>query len=98
ATAVPRAAAAAAAAGGARTAKPAAVGQTSPKTVAPKAAAPATAAPKAPAPKTAAVAPKPAAKPKEQFAAADADVPEFEISTAPQEWNPDADSQPGKKK
>ncbi len=98
ATAAPRAAAAAAAAGGARAAKPAAVGQTSPKTVAPKAAAPATAAPKAPAPKTAAVAPKTAAKPKAQFAAADADVPEFEISTAPQEWNPDADSQPGKKK
>jgi hypothetical protein len=26
------------------------------------------------------------------------DAPEFEISAAPQEWNPDADSQPGEKK
>jgi len=30
--------------------------------------------------------------------AADADAPEFEISAASQEWNPDADSQPGEKK
>ena len=31
-------------------------------------------------------------------AAADADAPEFEIFAASQEWNPDADSQPGEKK
>jgi len=37
-------------------------------------------------------------KPKAKFAAADADVAEFDVSAAPQEWNPDADSQPGKKK
>ena len=38
------------------------------------------------------------AVPRAKFAAANADVPEFEISDAPQEWNPDADSQPGKEK
>jgi hypothetical protein len=38
------------------------------------------------------------AKPKAKFAVANADVPEFEISADPQEWNPDADSQTGKKK
>ncbi len=43
-------------------------------------------------------APETAAKPKAKFAAADADVAEFDVSAAPQEWNPDADSQPGKKK
>jgi hypothetical protein len=32
---------------------------------------------------------------KVKFAAGDS--PEFEISAEPQEWNPDADSQPGKK-
>jgi hypothetical protein len=42
--------------------------------------------------------PKTAEKPKAKFAAADADVAEFDVSAAPQEWNPDADSQPGKKK
>jgi hypothetical protein len=93
--------AAAAAAAGARSAKPAEARQASPKTIAPKAtepkaAAPASASPKALAPKS--VAPAPGAKPKAKFAAANADVPEFEISAAPQEWNPDADSQPGKKK
>jgi hypothetical protein len=40
--------------------------------------------------------PEAAAKPKAKFAVANADAPEFEISTAP-EWNPDADSQPDKK-
>jgi hypothetical protein len=89
----PRAAAAAAA--GARAAKPAGVSQTAPKPVTPKAVAPTPAAPKPAAPKSAAL--SPAVKPKAKFAAANADVPEFEISTAPQEWNPDADSQPGKK-
>jgi len=39
-----------------------------------------------------------AANPKAKFAAAHADAPEFEISAAPQEWNPDAEAQPGKKK
>jgi hypothetical protein len=39
-----------------------------------------------------------AAKPKAKFAAADADVAEFDVAAGPQEWNPDADSQPGKKK
>src|SRR6202167_2006025 len=42
-------------------------------------------------------APEAAAKPKAKSAAADADVAEFDVSAAPQEWNPDADSQPGKK-
>jgi hypothetical protein len=110
--AVPRAAAAAAGAGGgAGAVKSAENRQTLPKAAAPKLAAPKLAAPKLAAPKiapAAAVAPKtaapkaapptPAAKPKAKFAAAGADVPEFEISAAPQEWNPDADSQPGKKK
>jgi hypothetical protein len=89
AAAAPRAMAAGAAAG-AGAAKPAAVSQTSPK-AAPKSVAPTRVAPKS-------AAPNPAAKPKAKFAAANADVPEFKISSAPQEWNPDADSQPGKKK
>jgi hypothetical protein len=42
--------------------------------------------------------PEATAKPKAKFAIAPADVPEFEISAATQEWNPDADSQPGGKK
>jgi hypothetical protein len=46
-------------------------------------------------PKTAS---EPAAPAKTKFTPATADVPEFEISAEPQEWNPDADSQPGKKK
>jgi len=95
ATAAPRAAAAAA---GANAAKPAQVTQTSPK-AAPKSVAPNSAVPKADAP---AAAPKsassPAVKPKAKFAVANADVPDFEISAEPQDWNPDADSQPGKKK
>jgi len=37
------------------------------------------------------------AKPEVKVDAAQAEVPEFEISAALQEWNPDADSQPGKK-
>ncbi len=41
--------------------------------------------------------PQPAHPPKAKFAVADAEAPEFEISAEPQEWNPDADSQPGKK-
>ena len=45
-----------------------------------------------------AVAAKTAAKPKAKFAVANADAAEFDVSAAPQEWNPDADSQPGKKK
>ena len=52
-------------------------------------------------PKTAVVkkaAPETAAKSKAKSAAANADVAEFDVSAAPQEWNPDADSQPGKKK
>jgi hypothetical protein len=52
--------------------------------------------PKTAVPKKAA--PEAAAKPKAKSAAADADVDEFDVSAAPQEWNPDADSQPGKKK
>jgi hypothetical protein len=89
-TAAPRTMAAAAAAG-AGAARPAAVSQTSPKAAAPKSVAPKPIAPKS-------AAPNPAAKPNTKFAAANADVPEFNISSAPQEWNPDADSQPGKKK
>jgi len=95
----PRAAAAAAAAGGARTAMPAA--PATPKAAAPRLATAATVASKTPVPKTLvpkAAAPQTSAKPKAKFAVANADVPEFEISTAPQEWNPDTDSQPGKKK
>jgi len=95
ATAAPQAMAAAAAAGGGA-AKPAAMSQTSPKAAAPKSVAPRPIAPQTAAPKSAA--PSPAAKLKAKFAAANADVPEFNISSAPQEWNPDADSQPGKKK
>jgi hypothetical protein len=102
----PRAAAAAA---GAQAAKPSA--PPTPKAAAPKVAAPkppvaATvsskpSAPKPSAPKAAApparAASQPAAKPKAKFAVANADAPEFEISGA-QEWNPDADAQPGQKK
>ncbi len=39
-----------------------------------------------------------AAQPAAKFAAASDDAPEFEVASAPEEWNPDADSQPGKKK
>ena len=38
------------------------------------------------------------AQPEAEFSVAAAEAPEFEISVAPQEWNPDEDSQPGKKK
>jgi hypothetical protein len=34
---------------------------------------------------------------EDQFTVSNEDAPEFEISAEPQEWNPDADSQPGKK-
>jgi hypothetical protein len=100
----PRAAAAAA---GARTAKPSAppAPAVPPKAAAPKPAGAAAVTSKPPAPKPAApkasapqkAAPQPAAKPKAKFAVANADAPEFEISSA-QEWNPDADAQPGQKK
>src|SRR5580698_7805838 len=46
----------------------------------------------------AAPAPTPAKPPEAKFAVAGAQAPEFEISVAPQEWNPDEDSQPGKAK
>jgi hypothetical protein len=39
-----------------------------------------------------------AAQPQAKFSVANAEAPEFEISVAPQEWNPDEDSQPGKGK
>jgi hypothetical protein len=91
--AAPRAAAAAA---GAKAAKPAEARQTSPKAAVPKPVAPKPAAPKPVA--SAPVAPQTASKPKAGFATANAEAPEFEISAAPEEWNPDADSQPGKKK
>jgi len=90
--AAPRAAAAAA---GAKAANPQA-SQTLPKSVATKSVAPKPVAPPAAAPKSAA--PNPALKAKAKFAVANADVPDFEISAEPQDWNPDADSQPGKKK
>ncbi len=102
ASAAPRAAAAAA---GAKAAKPQASqistksGASQPvptKPVATRPAAPKPVAAPAAAPKAAT--PSPAAKPKAKFAVANADAPEFEISAEPQEWNPDADSQPGKKK
>jgi hypothetical protein len=38
-----------------------------------------------------------AENPKAKFASAAADAPEFDISAATPEWNPDEDSQPGKK-
>jgi hypothetical protein len=38
------------------------------------------------------------AQPQAEFSVAAAEAPEFEISVAPQEWNPDEDSQPGKGK
>jgi hypothetical protein len=104
----PRAAAAAAGAG-AGGAKPST--SPAPNAAAPKAAAakPATgaaiaskpSAPKLATPQKAAApqkaAPQTAAKPQAKSAAANADAPEFEISSAP-EWNPDADSQTGQKK
>jgi hypothetical protein len=93
----PRAAAAAAGVGVGAT-KSAAT--TTPKTAAPKSATAATIAskllaPKAPTPKAAA--PQTVATPKTKFAVGNADAAEFEVSSA-QEWNPDADSQPGQKK
>ncbi len=36
--------------------------------------------------------------PKAEFAVDQAEAPDFEISAAPQEWNPETDSQPGKEK
>ncbi len=106
ASAAPAARAAAAAAGAAKPST-----SPTPNPAAPKAAPakPATAAaiaskpsaPKVATPQKAAAAqkaaPQTAAKPQAKFAAADADAPEFEISSAP-EWNPDADSQTGQKK
>jgi hypothetical protein len=80
----PAAPKAAAASAGARVTKPVASAAAAPKSAVAKAAAPKPTAPPA------------AAKPKAKFAVANADVPEFEISV--EEWNPDADSQPGKKK
>ena len=44
------------------------------------------------------VSPKATAEPEEQLAAHKADAPEFEISAAAEEWTPDADSQPDKRK
>jgi hypothetical protein len=44
------------------------------------------------------VSPKATAEPEEQLAVHKADAPEFEISAAAEEWTPDADSQPDKKK
>jgi hypothetical protein len=38
------------------------------------------------------------AKPKSKFAVAGADAAEFDVDAAPQEWNPDAESQAGNKK
>jgi len=38
------------------------------------------------------------AQPQAKFSVAASEAPEFEISGTPQEWNPDEDSQPGKKK
>jgi hypothetical protein len=43
-------------------------------------------------------APQAAIEPAAKFAAASDDAPEFEVASAPEEWNPDANSQPGKKK
>jgi len=37
-------------------------------------------------------------KPKAKFAVAGGDSPEFDVDAAPQEWNPDAESQAGNKK
>ncbi len=100
-----RAAAAAAGAGTTKSSAPPVPKAAAPKPPAPKPAAAEAVASKSPAPKAAAppkvapqkAAPQTAAKPKAKFAVANADVPEFEISSA-QEWNPDADSQPGQKK
>ncbi len=104
----PRAAAAAAGAGaGAKVVKSAAPAAVA-KAAAPKPAAtkPAVAKPvvsAAPVPKAAPKSAAPArvappAKPKAKFATANADVAEFDVSPAPQEWDADADAQPGKKK
>ena len=110
ATPAPRAAAAAAGAPAAKPSAPPTPKATAPKAVASKPAAAAAVASKPPAPKVPApnaaaaqkavppkATPQPAAKPKAKFAVANADAPEFEISSA-QEWNPDADAQPGQKK
>jgi hypothetical protein len=43
-------------------------------------------------------APEEPAQKKASFAAANDDAPEFEVSGGSPEWNPDGDSQPGKKK
>jgi hypothetical protein len=48
--------------------------------------------------KTGSAAPQAAIEPAAKFAAANDDASEFEVASAPEEWNPDADSQPGKKK
>ena len=80
---------------------PAAAAAASAKPAVPKSAAAKPATPKIVVAKVAAPkppAPGPTAKPKAKAAAANADVAEFDVSVAPQEWNPDADSQPGKKK
>jgi hypothetical protein len=42
--------------------------------------------------------PEEVAQPQAEFPVAGAEAPEFEISVAPQEWNPDEDQQPGKGK
>ena len=42
--------------------------------------------------------PQGAVEPAAEFAVANDDAPEFEVASAPEEWNPDADLQPGKKK
>jgi hypothetical protein len=47
---------------------------------------------------SASAAPQAAIEPADNFAAANDDAPEFEVASAPEEWNPDADSQPAKKK
>ncbi|MGA6953043.1 MAG: hypothetical protein WBY96_18750 [Candidatus Sulfotelmatobacter sp.] len=101
----PRAAAAAAGAGagggGVKSSPSPTLKAAAPKATALKPATAATVASKPPAPKAAApkpATPQTAAKPKAKFAVANADAPEFEISAGQQDWNPDADSQPGQKK
>jgi hypothetical protein len=96
ATTVPQAAAPAA---DAVKAKPAELRQTPPKPAAPKPAVPKSVTAKTVVPKVvAAKTPEPDAKPKAKAAAANADPAEFDVSAPSPEWNPDADSQPGKKK
>jgi hypothetical protein len=85
----------AAARAGTASAKPAAPKPAAPKIAVPKGVAPKPVAPRPAAPKPAV--PEPDAQPKAKSAAAGADVAEFDVSAAPQEWNPDEDSQPGKK-